>query len=212
MTDICLVLAGGDALLPVDPIPHPGFVIAADGGLALSQRLGVAVDVVVGDLDSADPAAVDHARQAGASIVPYPEDKDATDMELALDIAASRGFSRVLVIGGTAPGRIDHLLANAGLLAAPRFAALGLEWRIGATRVIPLHDEVVVEGDPGDIVSIVPVGGKATVSASGLRWPLAEETLDPHSSRSVSNRLIERTAGISVSAGRALVIHTRGTS
>ena len=208
---MCLVLAGGDAVLPIDPVPHPAFVIAADGGLEVAERLGVDVDLVIGDLDSADPEAVRRVRTAGATVEEHPEDKDATDLELALNAAADRGFPWVIVIGGTAPGRLDHLLANAGLLASDRYAGIKLEWRIGATRVLPLHDTLTVEGETGDIVSIIPIAGTATVSAGGLEWPLTDEILDPHSSRSVSNRLTGRTAEISVSSGHALVVHTRGT-
>jgi len=208
--DNCLVLAGGEAVLPADPLPR-ALVIAADGGLEIADRLGLVVDVVVGDLDSADPAAVARARDAGAEIEQHPADKDATDLELALDAAAARGCRRVIVVGGSGPERIDHLLANAGLLAAPRYRAMALEWRIGHTRVVPVHATVVVEGEPGDIVSIVPVGGTATVTTSGLQWSLEDEIVDPHATRSISNRLIGDVAEVSVSAGRALVVHTRGT-
>ena len=213
MTDqMCLILAGGDAALPVDPIPHPAFVIAADGGLVMAGRLGLEVDLVVGDLDSVDATAFDVARRNGALVEAHPREKDATDLELALDAAAARGFTRVMIVGGTAIDRIDHLLANAGLVAAPRYAALHLEWRTGPSRVVPLHDSTTVEGEPGDLVSIIPVGGSATVSSRGLQWELGDEPLDTDSSRSVSNRLTRPTAEISISDGRALVIHTRGTS
>jgi thiamine pyrophosphokinase len=39
----------------------------------------------------------------------------------------------------------------------------------------------------GDTVSLLPVGGPATVSASGVRWPLERSLLEAHASRGVSN-------------------------
>jgi thiamine pyrophosphokinase len=211
VTDTCLVLAGGEAVLPADPLPHD-IVIAADGGLALAERLGLAVDVLVGDLDSAEAAAVDRAKASGADIEQHPVDKDASDLELALEAAAGRGCTRVVVVGGTSLDRIDHLLANAALLAAPRFAAIDLQWWVGATRVLPVHGSLLIEGEPGEVVSILPIGGPATVTATGLVWPLDHERLDPHSTRSISNRLDAATATITVSDGRAIVTHTRGTT
>ncbi|MEX1207114.1 MAG: thiamine diphosphokinase [Acidimicrobiia bacterium] len=212
MTDICLILAGGDAAPPVDPVPHPGFVIAADGGLAMAERLGLYVDLVVGDLDSADPTSLVLAEGHGTIIERHPEDKDATDLELALDAAATRGFERVVIVGGTALDRVDHLLANAALVAAPRYAGLNLEWRMGASRVVALHESVDIDGEPGDIVSIVPMGGQVTVSTTGLEWVLDNEVLEPDSSRSISNRMVGDIAHLTAAGGHALVIHTRGTS
>jgi thiamine pyrophosphokinase len=209
--DICLVLAGGDAAPPVDPVPHPAFVIAADGGLAMAERLDVQVDLIVGDLDSVDPTSLQLAQERGAMVERHPEKKDATDLELALDAASARGFDRVVMIGGIATERIDHLLANAALVSAPRFSHLHLEWRMARSQVYALHDLLTLNGDPGDIVSIVPMGGSVTVSVSGLEWNLDDEVLDADSSRGVSNRLTGRTARIAASRGHALVIHTRGT-
>lgn len=59
-------------------------VIAADGGLRWAQKLEVRVDVVVGDMDSVDAAALAEVEAGGAEIVRHDPDKDATDLELAL--------------------------------------------------------------------------------------------------------------------------------
>jgi thiamine pyrophosphokinase len=88
------------------------FVIAADSGLHAALALGVDVDLLIGDLDSADPTAVAEARRAGAAVDVHPADKDATDLELALEAAADRGSTRVRVIGGSSLDRIDHFIAN----------------------------------------------------------------------------------------------------
>ncbi len=90
MGRVALVFAGGDpppanareGLGPVD------LVIAADSGLHHALAFGADVDFVVGDLDSADPQAVNAAVAAGASVVRHPAAKDATDLELALRVAA----------------------------------------------------------------------------------------------------------------------------
>src|SRR6266508_1904364 len=118
-----MVIAGGD---PVDPsvrdlLPHVGdvdFVIAADSGLDRAVELGLDVDLVVGDFDSADPAAVDAAVRRGTELERHPSEKDAIDLELAIDAARRAGASRVVVIGGGG-GRLDLLMANLLLLAGP---------------------------------------------------------------------------------------------
>jgi len=208
----CLILAGGDpAPLPDRALGRFDLVVAADSGVDVAERLGVAVDVVVGDLDSADPAAVERARSAGAAVEQHPADKDATDLELALEVARARGTDEIVIVGGTSLERVDHLLAAAGLIAAPRFAGLSVEWWIGPSRVIVARGDVTIDGATGDLVSIIPVGGDVEVGTWGLRWPLDRERLPQGSTRGVSNEMVEPIAGVGVSAGTALVVHTRRT-
>src|SRR4051794_20102363 len=97
-----LVFAGGDPPPPsaVDGLLPSDIVIPADSGLEHALALGCAVDLVVGDLDSVAPAALARATAAGTAIEQHPDDKDATDLELALDAARARGVERIVVIGG----------------------------------------------------------------------------------------------------------------
>ena len=110
--DVVVVASGAG---PSVAVPGAPTVIAADGGLDRATALGLDVDVVIGDLDSASEAAVVAAERAGARIVRHPVAKDATDLELALDEAVRIGAHRVLVIA-SAEGRLDHLLGSLLLL------------------------------------------------------------------------------------------------
>jgi len=163
---IALVFTGGD---PPDSgdredlhdLAIGAIVIAADSGLDHAYRLGHRVDVVVGDFDSVDPAALSAAERAGATIERHPPAKDATDLELALVAAQAAGVERVVVVGG-AGGRLDHFLANALLLASDDFAALHIEARLGGARVHVVRDQIELAGSPGDLVTLLPVGGPAS--------------------------------------------------
>jgi len=207
---LCLILAGGDPAPLPDRLPdEPDLVIAADSGIHLAEELGLTVDVVVGDLDSASPDAIERARRAGAAIERHPEDKDATDLELALHAALERRVERVVIVGGTSLERVDHFLANAAVIASPQFAAIAVEWWLRSSRVIVARAGVAITGSAGDLVSIIPVGGDTQVSTSGLRWPLDRERLTQGSTRGVSNEMLATTAIVEVAAGTALVVHTR---
>src|SRR5262245_60062395 len=123
---VALVFAGGeppaarDVADLTDLEPH-ATVVAADSGLHHAQELGWHVDVVVGDLDSVDPAALAAAEHRGATVERHPAAKDETDLELALLTARARGATRAVVLG-VAGGRLDHFLANTLVLTADALA------------------------------------------------------------------------------------------
>src|SRR2546429_8303809 len=101
MARVAIVLAGGDLVAPDmrHSLPRDAYVVAADSGLHLADILDLHVDRVVGDMDSADPAAVDAADRAGAAIERHPAEKDATDLELAVLAAERQGVDRVVIVG-----------------------------------------------------------------------------------------------------------------
>jgi thiamine pyrophosphokinase len=202
-----IVLAGGD---PEDGalaarLPRADLVIAADGGLAQAAVLGLPVDLVVGDFDSVAADDLAAAEQAGAAVERHPTAKDDTDLELAVRAARDRGATRVVVVGAWG-GRVDHELANLALLGSPDYADLRLE-AIGARgRVVAVRDAVEITGTPGDLVTLLAVGGPATgVRTTGLRFPLLGEPLVAGSSRGVSNELVETVATVTVATGVVLV-------
>jgi thiamine pyrophosphokinase len=186
-------------------------VVAADSGIEHALAAGVHVDLLIGDLDSATPRTVLDAIAAGSEVVRHPEDKDATDLELALDAVADRGFDSVLVVG-IHGGRSDHLLANALLLASPRYAGLRVHAHLGNADVIVVRDEAVLPGPAGRLCTLLPLGGAAEgVTTTGLRYPLRDETLDPGSTRGVSNVVDTTPAGVALRAGVLLAVLPDGT-
>lgn len=207
-----LVLAGGE---PVDPRWHDevaaraeagAVIIAADSGIHHAHALDLPVAHLVGDLDSASTEAVARARAEGTPVDEHPTDKDATDLHLALDAARLAGATRVTVLGAGG-GRHDHLLANALLLAADEFADLDLDACFGADRVTVVRSSTRLHGAPGDRLTLLAVGGPARgITTAGLRWSLIDDTLEPGSSRGVSNEFVAAEALVTLSAGTLLAI------
>jgi len=206
--EVIVVVAGGD---PPDPesalaVPLDARVIAADSGLEHAFALGLEVEIAVGDFDSASPEVVARAEAGGTRIDRHPVEKDATDLELALDTALSLGPRRTLVLAGDG-GRLDHLLSTLLLLGSNRYEAVEIDAFIGTTRAHVVRGKRVLEGAVGELISLLALHGPAEgVRTDGLAYPLAGETLEPGSSRGVSNLFAIKTARISLDHGVLLAV------
>jgi thiamine pyrophosphokinase len=176
-------------------------VIAADSGLEPALKLGLDVAAVVGDMDSVDPDALAAAADAGISIERHPVAKDATDLDLALDAALTRLPERIVVITGSGD-RLDHTLSLAQLLASPRTAGVHVEAWIGGAHLDVVRDQTMLRGEPGDLVSLLPLHGPARgIVTDGLLYPLRDEDLAAGSTRGVSNELAAPEASVRLRSG-----------
>ncbi|HEX7135939.1 MAG TPA: thiamine diphosphokinase [Iamia sp.] len=201
-----LVVTGGDPPHAGLVLPPADLVVAADSGADHAVALGLRVDVLVGDLDSVDLATVAAVEAAGGEVVRVSRDKDATDVELALDAAWGRGAERLVLVGGHG-GRLDHALATMGALAAVAAAGRRVEAWMGTAHVAVTVDETPVAGRVGELVSLVPLGGGVDgVTTSGLRWPLAGAHLPFGSTWGVSNEIVDPPGGVTVTGGVLAVV------
>lgn len=198
-----VVVAGGDDLDQrlASVVPEHAPVIAADSGVDHALSLGLRVTTVVGDLDSVSPTGLGAARAGGADIVVHPEDKDATDLELALHLAVASAPAGIVVLGGHG-GRADHHLANLLLLAGPGLAAVAVTAWMGAALVTVIRHRASLRGPVASIVSLFPIHGDVQgITTSGLAFPLTDEDLPAGTSRGVSNRLALARAEVHVRHG-----------
>ncbi len=207
-----IVAAGGDLLDETwrSALPTDALIVAADSGLAQVYALARVPNIVVGDFDSVGPDDLARAERDGARIERHPTDKDATDLELALEATRREGATDVVVIGAGG-GRLDHELAGLALLAAPQWAEMRITALIGSARLTVVHDQALLTGDVASIVTLLAVGGPAHgVTTSGLRWALADADLTPTSTLGVSNEIVESPASVSVRTGTVFAIQPSG--
>ena len=208
-----IVVAGGDAV-PEDAAELSGadLVIAADSGAQWLESRGARPHLVVGDMDSIDPALLGRLRAEGVEVELHPVEKDASDAELAVSRAIARGAEEVVVIGALGGERLDHQLANLLLLADRRWHRIELRIVRGGTKAWSLDggNRRELGAAVGDLVTLLPLRGDAMgVRTSGLRYPLAGETLRSGQSRGLSNDVEHAPASVSLDGGTLLVIETR---
>jgi thiamine pyrophosphokinase len=209
-----LIVANGelsdDERVPGDHL-KAALVIAVDGGWRHCRDLGLQVDVVIGDLDSLRPAQLEESRARTSQIIPYPPEKDETDLELALLYAVERGATEVTVLAGLG-GRIDMSLANISLLFHPDLNSVRIVfWHHGQRlwRIRPPGE--TISGQVGDTLSLIPFTGDASgIRTEQLAYPLNDEHLTFGQARGISNVFTGNLARIELESGTLVAVWTRG--
>ena len=184
-------------------------IIGADGGAAQALAWGLVPEVVIGDMDSLPSGDRATLTALGCRFVEHPRAKDETDLELALIQAAEQGAEEIIVLGALG-GRLDHTLANLLLLSLPSLEGVSVRIADADQEIILVRGGGLVrlQGSPGDIVSLLPLGGDASgVTCSGLAWALQDDLLRFGFSRGVSNEMAATEALVEVEKGFLLVVH-----
>ena len=203
-----LIFIGGDPPHPNvrQHLPADAFVIAADSGYAHAIAMGFVPNELVGDMDSITAVDLSDARDSNILISQFPTDKDLTDTEIAITSAIARQSTHITVVSGGGD-RFDHVLGMVHSLAS---CALTVDTTllIGTARVsyATYTKEFRITTQPGDTISLIPIGGAATVTTTGLQWELDHDTLQSFSSRGVSNIATGESVSISVTDGSLAVI------
>lgn len=212
MTSRVVIMLGGE---PPDPrlrrhVPSlPDAVIAADGGIDHAIAWDLPIKIAVGDMDSVSLAGLAHLQQERIATERHPGDKEASDGELALEVALRWDPQEVHLFTGGGVDRLDHLLITTALLTHPSLATRRVRAWIGSTLIISLQSGQSADfwGHQGADITLLAVNGPAQgVRTVGLEFPLHGETLQPWSSRGLSNRGMGRICEITIQQGCLLVI------
>jgi thiamine pyrophosphokinase len=194
---------------------HPGdFLIAADGGHRHMLKLSLMPNLVIGDLDSLPNEEETHLALSGVEIKKFPQEKNETDLELALLEAIKRNFSKILIVAALG-ARLDQTLGNLSLLAAPFLEEVDVSLEDGLNTVWLLTtqrypDGFWIEGNPGERVSLIAQHSMVKgILTSGLKYPLSNENLRPYETRGISNEMVEKKAKVRIKEGQLLVLYSR---
>ena len=203
------IFLNGDFDIDKSPFQFPsagGFNIAVDGGIRHLREINLIPDILIGDLDSVSEQDLEWCKNLQVEIHQYPKEKDQTDFELALDYAMKKNRDKIIVFGALG-GRIDHTLANIGLLGNPDYADRDIRIFSNNEYIYFLHSPTTIKGNIGDIISLIPWGGPVLgVTTTGLQYPLSDEDLLPDRSRGISNVMSSIEAIIQFKKGNLLCV------
>jgi thiamine pyrophosphokinase len=206
-------LYAGGALLVLDgELPAAGFIrelrrghgplVAADGAGLRLDAMGIAPEVVIGDLDT-----IGEKRgllEEKGAIVIEDRSQETNDFEKGLAWIVARGSAAATVVG-IGGGMADHAFNNFSVLA--KFArALRLQLRDERSAAYAVPDALLLAARPGDRISLLPLPS-ARLATSGLVWDLHDESLALGVREGASNRAEGSEVTIRVAEGLILVFH-----
>lgn len=187
-------------------------IIAVDKGLEAVNLLSLRADYIIGDFDSVDKKIINRYREIpDVTVVEYNPMKDATDTELALELAMDLEPLEIVILGATGT-RADHMLANIALLYLPLKRKIRASLVDKNNKIFMIDQNTVLYRNKlhGNNVSLLPfteiVKG---VTLKGFLYPLEERTLTLGSSLGISNEVTEERAEILIESGILLVMEAK---
>ncbi len=182
-------------------------VIAADGGMAHAEALGVAPEVWVGDFDSTDAALME--RFPDVERKDFPPAKNATDGAIATEEAIARGATRIIMAGALQGERTDHGMMN--MMLAVRLAEDGFDLVLTsgeeeARPLLPGKTDIAMPA--GALFSVLGFSDLSGLSIDNAVYPLEEFEAPFGLPRTVSNKAGngDGPVRLGLKSGRGIVI------
>ncbi len=179
--------------------------IAADVGYQNALKLGVKIDILLGDFDSLGTPPPDKQLE----ILTVPAEKDFTDTQLAVQTALERGVDDIVIIGGLS-GRLDHTLSSLAILEDLSLKKVHALITDGHNRARFLSStSTLISKSHFRYLSLIAVSERVRgVSIEGCKYPLKNATLERCYQYAISNELCGNCALISVRRGDVYVIES----
>lgn len=208
-----ILIAGGAPIATWPSIEKKyDFYIGVDrGGWSLIES-GFPLDLALGDFDSLTSEEREFVFSKARDKKISPAEKDDTDMQLALVAALTKDASAKITIVGATGGRIDHFLANIGLVFEPRFQKFCEQIQIMDCQntvifLLPGRHQLNRE-EKKKYVGIACLTAVKGLTIEGCKYPLANHDVS-HPYVFASNEFLEERATVSFTEGMIAVIHSK---
>lgn len=177
-------------------------IIACDGASDFLKAHNILPDVIIGDFDSINPAALKYFSNKKV-LIKKVIDQNKNDLEKAIIFALKKKYELIHIIGLTGK-RLDHTLNNISVLkkyhkkADIRFYENGFTGRI-------ISKKIEMKCRVGDTVSLIPLPKATGVTTSGLKYPLKNESLEFGVRSGALNEAVSKEVKINLRKGYLLI-------
>lgn len=186
------------------------YVIGVDRGLCALHNICHKPDLSVGDFDSIDTSIRSEYISSPGAIVLNPE-KDYSDTHMAVIEALKHNPKEIVLLGATG-NRVDHMLANIGLLKFCHIKGVKLIIEDLNNRIYVIDEACTIKKKKayGKYVSLVPFSDIVKgITLKGFKYPLDNATMVKEESIGISNEIREEECHITIKEGYLLVMETK---
>jgi thiamine pyrophosphokinase len=182
------------------------FIISADSGSNALYKYNIIPNLILGDFDSISDEVLKYYEEKNCSINRYKEEKDFTDTEAAVWEAIKLKPEEIFLFGSTG-SRLDHTLANLGLLYRCKLENIDA-FIIDENNKVSIHTESFEFKEcAGQTFSIQAFGGIVkNLSIHGAKYPLSNYDLFFGDPRTVSNECEQNSVKITFDSGIIILI------
>ena len=203
MTKVLISLSG-ECTVQRDQLKEKyDLIFGVDGGTEFLYRLFLVPTHIIGDFDSIKSSTKDRAKRDGAKVLTFNEDKDETDLEIALKTAKKFEAESITIIGGEGK-ELDHLFSN--LLCISSFNDKEVTRWITKTESIIFSNQKVYDVEENKIFSILPLTDLDNLTIRGSKWDIQDESIPYGSSRTLRNIEVENTLEVHCKSGKFCVV------
>ena len=183
------------------------YIIGADGGCNHLYKMNIIPNYIIGDLDSINEELISYYKNKNVIFEKYTTHKDETDSEICIYLAKKLNATKVDFIG-TLGGRIDHTLANIGLMNYVKNMDINPRILTSEEEILIVKNEkITLKGNKGDTVSFISiVGDSKGVTLEDMEYPLNNAKVGYLSSLGISNVMVKDECIVKVEDGCALII------
>ena len=196
----CIIFCAADFHGLIASLEKDDFIIAADGGLAHVEELGIQPNGILGDFDSLGYT------PEGSTV--FPVEKDDTDAMLAVRKGLELGYREFYLYGSLDGPRLDHTVANFQTL---QFLAdhdaygylIGKDYIVTIVKNASVHFDAACSG----IFSVFCMGADTEgVTIHGGKYDADNVTLSAGFPLGVSNHFEGNPVTISAENGSLLIL------
>ena len=189
-------------------------LVAADSGMEWFMRNREFIpDLAVGDFASLSAEGKEYMESLnGLKIIRLKPEKDDSDTQSAMNYAIQNGAKRITILGATG-NRVDHLMANFGLLVLAKNQGVEVILADQYNYMKLVSDgEIIKKSEQfGKYISFFPLGGDVTgLTLEGFKYSLDHYRLTTaDSGLTVSNEIVSEKAKVTYQSGTLLMIMSR---
>lgn len=205
-----VIVSGGEAPsknLLKSILKDDDYLIGVDKGCNCLFEYNIKPDLILGDFDSANANVITQFKLEGIKTLEYNCDKDYTDTDLGYIKAKEAGADEVIFLGVTGT-RIDHMLANVGVLIKAFNEGINAEIIDDNNRIFLINKATKFKGKVGETISFHALSEVVkNVCIKDARYELLNYDMTLLEPRAICNEFIDKDITISFDSGLLMVIY-----